>query len=112
MMYPRLKLARNLLHNGVIFISIGEEEKSNLTRYVVIFGNIILEIHLLSEDMIKISTSICKNGLKTLNVAYEYILSYSKSNEFLFNAVYKEADKSKSLQAIGKDFGIMQIGQQ
>ena len=42
MMYPRLKLARNLLtDNGVMFISIGEDEVQNLKKRVCdeIFGS-------------------------------------------------------------------------
>ncbi|WP_455538765.1 DNA methyltransferase [Terrisporobacter sp.] len=44
MMYPRLKLARNLLkEDGVIFISIDEYEFHNLKKYVMkYFGKTIL----------------------------------------------------------------------
>ncbi|MCE9847901.1 site-specific DNA-methyltransferase [Aeromonas allosaccharophila] len=39
MIYPRLKLARNLLRDdGVIFISIGDDEQSNLKKSVTIFS--------------------------------------------------------------------------
>ena len=46
MMYPRLKLARNLLtDDGVIFISIDDNEVENLKKYVMKFlGKIILYV--------------------------------------------------------------------
>ena len=76
MMYPRLKLARNLLTNdGVIFISIDENEVDNLTKMCdEIFG-----------ETNKIETIVWKNkygaGAKTVGFisAHEYILCYSKN---------------------------------
>lgn len=75
MMYPRLKLARNLLtDDGVIFISIDDNEVANLKKICdEIFGE---------ENLIE--TIIWKNkygaGAKTVGFisAHEYILCYSK----------------------------------
>lgn len=75
MMYPRLKLAKDLLSDdGVIFISIDDNEIENLTKICnEIFGN---ENH--------VETVIWKNkygaGAKTVGFisAHEYILIYSK----------------------------------
>lgn len=80
MMYPRLKLARNLLSDdGVIFISIDDNEVSNLRSICdEIFG----------EDNL-ISQIVWKNkygaGAKTVGFieVHEYILCYSK--KALFN---------------------------
>ena len=76
MMYPRLKLARNLLSNdGVIFISIDDNEMSNLKKICdEIFG---------SQN--NIGTIIWerafspKNDAKFFSSSHDYILVYSKN---------------------------------
>jgi adenine-specific DNA-methyltransferase len=74
MMYPRLKLARNLLHeDGVIFISIDEAEHSNLRKLCdEIFGeeNFV--------ESIAWNKRIPKND-KGIGNIHEYILIYLKS---------------------------------
>ena len=75
MMYPRLKLARNLLtEDGVIFISIDEHEITNLMKMCdIIFGesNFI-------ENFIWIKNST-KNLSKTTSTNHEYIVTYAKN---------------------------------
>jgi adenine-specific DNA-methyltransferase len=78
MMYPRLKLARNLLRDdGVIFISIDDHEVQNL-RYLCdeIFGvdNFIGQI--IWEKMYT-----TKNDSKLFSDCHEYVLCYAKSIE-------------------------------
>ena len=95
MMYPRLKLARNLLTNdGVIFISIDNNELFNLKRLCdEIFGensfiaNIGVEITKTQGMKVKSAQegSVVKN--------YEYILCYSKDNnskKIVKNVLYDE----------------------
>lgn len=83
MMYPRLKLARNLLAvNGVIFVSIGVEEVANLKKIMdEIFGeDNFIEIF----SWVKTSTppALSTKSRKT----NEYILCYEKSwNPFKYN---------------------------
>ncbi|HRN79130.1 MAG TPA: site-specific DNA-methyltransferase [Ferruginibacter sp.] len=83
MMYPRLKLARNLLaDNGVIFVSIGVEEVANLKKIMdEIFGeDNFIEIF----SWVKTSTppALSTKSRKT----NEYILCYEKSwNPFKYN---------------------------
>jgi adenine-specific DNA-methyltransferase len=74
-MYPRLKLARNLLtDDGVIFTSIDEHEFNNLKKvYDEIFGE-----ENLIEVFIWIKNST-KNLSKTTSTNHEYILCYSKN---------------------------------
>ena len=76
MMYPRLKLARNLLtDDGVIFISIGVEELENLKKLVSeIFGE---ENFIEIFSWVKTSTppSLATKSRKT----NEYILCYEKN---------------------------------
>ena len=82
MMYPRLKILKNLLKDdGVIFISIDETEAHNLRHLLdEIFGKdkFITEITWRSKKQI----SSDKKGFSS---KVEYILAYSKSNNFLLN---------------------------
>ncbi|KFL34927.1 MULTISPECIES: site-specific DNA-methyltransferase [unclassified Sulfurospirillum] len=75
MMYPRLKLARNLLKDdGVIFISIDDNEVANLRKVCdEIFGedNFVAEISVASNSS--------KNNAKLFSISHEYMLCYAKS---------------------------------
>lgn len=75
MIYPRLKLCRNLLANdGIIFISIADEENSNLKKLcdeVFGEGNFIAQI-------IR-NTNSSKNQSLFVSVSHDYCLIYSKS---------------------------------
>ena len=79
MMYPRLKLAWNLLrHDGAIFISIGQEELNNLiTLCNEIFGE---------ENRIGICVRVMKTGGnkgRFFSPNIEYLLIYAKTIEFI-----------------------------
>lgn len=75
MMYPRLKLARNLLtEDGVIFISIDDNEVHNLRKICdEIFGenNLAAQIVWQARQSIQNDTDISES--------HEYILAYAKS---------------------------------
>ena len=75
MMYPRLKLARNLLaQDGVIFISIDDTEVANLTELCnEIFGsdNFIAQIVR--------NTNSSKNQSLFVSVSHEYCLVYARN---------------------------------
>lgn len=79
MIYPRLRLARNLLtDDGVIFISIDDNEQSNLKKIcdeVFGEGNFI-------ADIIR-NTNSSKNQSLFVSVSHEYCLIYSKDMELL-----------------------------
>ncbi|MET4694427.1 site-specific DNA-methyltransferase [Endozoicomonas lisbonensis] len=74
MIYPRLKLARNLLKDdGLIFISIDEHEIENLKKITdEIFGegNFIAQL---------VWEKTRKNDAKLFSIGHEYILVYAKS---------------------------------
>ncbi len=76
MMYPRLKLARNLLReNGIIFISIDDSEVGNLRKVCdEVFGadNFLAQI-----VWQKIHST--KNDAKYYSDTHEYLLCYSKN---------------------------------
>ena len=78
MMYPRLKLARNLLtHDGVIFISIDDNEQANLKKMCdEIFGE-----HNFVGDLIR-KTKSTTNNIKTgFNIQHENTLIFAKNKE-------------------------------
>lgn len=78
MMYPRLKLARNLLrHDGVILISIDDTEVANLRLAaddVLGAENLIAEI---------VWEGANKNDARQIGVCHEYVLAYARSRESL-----------------------------
>ncbi len=75
MMYPRLKLARNLLRDdGVIFISIDDHEVHNLRK---ICDEIFGEENFVAEF---IWAAGRKNDSKLVSLSHEYIITYVKSN--------------------------------
>lgn len=83
MMYPRLKLARNLLSDdGVIFISIADEEVHNLRK----LGDEIFGEMNFSGQFIWKKKQGGGNDSNVLVVEHEYIISYCKQiNGFEFN---------------------------
>ena len=76
MMYPRLILSRNLLSDdGVIFISISDDEQANLKKICdEIFGDTNF-ISVFKWNRVKKAPSL-SNSVRT---KYEYILAYSKN---------------------------------
>ena len=76
MMYPRLKLARNLLtDDGVIFISIDDNEQANLKRICdEIFGEDNFISNVVWEKMYT-----TKNDSSQLSECHEYIITYAKN---------------------------------
>ena len=90
MMYPRLKLARNLLReDGVIFMSIDENEEGNLTKICdEIFGedNLVTKIPWQARQSVQNDTDISSS--------HEYILAYSKNRRKEHRRL-KESNQSK-----------------
>lgn len=86
MMYPRLKLARTLLTNdGAIFISIDDNEYTNLKKICdEIFGEKNYRNTILVRRRVKSLNLQFSDNLKSFNVGAEYILVYSKNDEFSF----------------------------
>lgn len=99
MIYPRLKLAKDLLSEyGVIFISIDDSEVENLKKICnEIFAEYNYRNALLVRRRIKsLNSQFASNGLWSLNVGFEYILIYAKSDLFLMTALrYKKENSSK-----------------
>lgn len=99
MMYPRLKLARNLLkEDGVIFISIDDNELDNSKKLCdEIFGE---------DNFITIVTREAIKGgsvSKHIRVTHDYVLIYSKYIENVdFSGYEKEEIELTSEDEIGK----------
>jgi len=85
MMYPRLKLARNLLKDdGVIFISIDDNEVANLRK---ICDEIFGEDNFVAEIVWQKRTS--PDARTSFSTAHEYIIVYAKDNDFMDNGFNK-----------------------
>ena len=99
MIYPRLKVARDLLtDDGVIFISIDENEHENLRRLCdEIFGQMNYRNTLLVRRRIKsLNSQFASNGLWSLNVGFEYVLIYAKSDAFLMKALRQKKENAST----------------
>lgn len=92
MMYPRLKLARNLLtDNGVIFISIDDTELENLKRLCnEIFGEVCF-----IGTIVRKRRQSQANLSKNISPIHEYILIYGKTEGELLNRAPANIDESK-----------------
>ena len=79
MLYPRLYLAKNLLrHDGVIFVSIDDNEVHNAIALMNdVFGD---DNHYATIAWQKKDTPA--NDAKAMSVTHEYILAYTRSDEF------------------------------
>lgn len=95
MMYPRLKLARNLLsRDGAIFISIDDSEVENLKRLgheIFGEGNFIATM---------IWAAGRKNDSRLVSVSHEYILVYARSAEYLQEQQITWRQRKKGLDEI------------
>ena len=88
MMYSRLKLARNLLtEDGIIFISIDENEHSNLKKICdEIFGE-----RCFIGDIVRKTKSMTNDSSFGFNNQHDYILIYAKKID---NIILKGEDKN------------------
>ena len=90
MMYPRLKLAKDLMtDDGAIFVSLDDGEVENLKKVCnEIFGADNYRNTILVRRRIKsLNSQFADNGLYSMNVGFEYIMVYAKSPAFLMKAL-------------------------
>lgn len=90
MIYPRLMVARTLLaEDGVIFISIDDNEVHNLRKICdEVFGAANFRNTIITRRRTKsLNAQFAEDGLYSLNVGFEYILVYSKSTDLLLKAI-------------------------
>lgn len=100
MMYPRLKLAKNLLtDDGVIFISIDENENKNLRKLCdEVFGeqNFVAEI---------VWAAGRKNDSKHISISHEYIICYFRNSEYIKEKKIIWRERKQGLDDIYKCYG-------
>ncbi|MCI6457052.1 MAG: site-specific DNA-methyltransferase [Clostridium sp.] len=93
MMYPRLKLARDLLRDdGAIFISIDENEYDNLKK---ICDEIFYNYNYRNTLIVQRNSQNQTEYKRTLNRELEYILVYSKSEQFEYICTEVEFDEAQ-----------------
>lgn len=91
MMYPRLYLARNLLRqDGVIFVSIDDNEVQNLR---LIMNEIFGEENFIVQLVWKSRISEDVRALTGVSNDHEYIISYGKSSESALRGTEKDLAK-------------------
>lgn len=107
MIYPRLRIAKDLLcEEGFIAISIGEEESDNLKKICdEVFGEInfrnVIEVRRYDKN---INLQFAANGLSTMNVGLEYIYVYSRNPYSKMTAVYKPSTDERASSGYWKGF--------
>ncbi|KTB48968.1 DNA methylase [Dehalogenimonas alkenigignens] len=97
MMYPRLRLARNLLRDdGMIFISIDDNEIANLRKMCDdIFGEENYRNMVVIRRGAK-SVQAQFNTWDKLGSGYEFILIYSKCSDYRFPQMRRPLDETRS----------------
>ena len=95
MMYPRLKLARNLLtDDGVIFISIDDNEVHNLRKIADEVFGVNNYIEMFSWAKTETPENLSKKSKKVL----EYVICYQKNKtDTKFTGIKKESQSSNGL---------------
>ena len=96
MMYPRLVLAKQLLSNdGLIFISIGDDEVNNLRK---ICDEVFGESNFRNQIVVRRGTKSVQAQFETwdkLGQGLEYILLYSKNQTYRFPRQMKKLEDEK-----------------
>lgn len=99
MMYPRLYLARNLLRDdGVIFISIDDNEVDNLK---MLCNEIFGENNFIAQVVI-INNLKGRNDKKNIALCHEYLLMYQR-NDFTSYGIPLTEEQKKRFKHIDKD---------
>ena len=107
MIYPRLVLARSLLRDdGVIFISISEEEVHTLKQICnEIFGEKNFRNTIFTRRYDKnLNRQFISQGLASLNTGLEYILAYSKYESATLRPVFRPATEERASTGYWKGF--------
>ena len=97
MIYPRLRLAKDLLaDDGVIFISIGDEELENLRKVCdEIFGEVNFRNQITIRRGAK-SLQAQFDSWDKLGQSVEYILLYTRNSEYRFPKQMKPLDEKRA----------------
>jgi adenine-specific DNA-methyltransferase len=97
MIYPRLKLARNLLKDdGIIFISIDDNEVDNLKK---VCNEIFGEQNFVGNFIWRGGR---RNAAKLISTSHEYMLCFAKNINFILDENINWKERKKGLEAIYK----------
>ena len=100
MMYPRLRLARNLLkEDGVIFMSIDDNEVENLKK----LGNDVFGEGNFMASIIWHKRYAASNDVKGFSEMHDYILVYRKTEKFQRNLLPRTEKQNKLYKYDSKD---------
>ena len=92
MIYPRLRLEKDLLtEDGVIFVSIDDNEIDNLTK---ICGEVFNESNFIGCIILQTATD---NNPRQISTEHEYILCYAK-NKSIQTAWQSDSEKAQMIQ--------------
>ncbi|MDE6483952.1 MAG: site-specific DNA-methyltransferase [Duncaniella sp.] len=92
MIYPRLKVARDLLaSNGVIFISIDDNEVRNLK---IICDEIFGETNFIAQ-IVNVNNIAGRSDSRHIATAHEYVLMYQKTPSFISNGLPLSDEQKK-----------------
>jgi len=93
-------------YDGAIFVSIGDEEYHNMRKLLDdIFGEANYRNTISTRRYDKnVNRQFIENGLSTFNVGFEYIICYSKTPDFKFNPIYREASEERQNYGYWKGF--------
>ena len=106
MMYPRLKLARNLLtDDGVIFMSIDDNEVTNLRK---ICDEIFGEENFIGM-VIRRKNKLVMKGDKTFKKVLEPLICYSKMKQNAIFSYTKEEEVDSDFSVICSGYGLKTI---
>ncbi len=95
MMYPRLKLAKNLLtEDGVIFISLDDNEVTNLKK---ICDEVFGEINFIGNFIWRGGR---RNAAKVVSTSHEYMIAFSKNISYCMENNILWREKKKGLDKI------------
>ena len=105
MIYSRLMLARNLLtDDGVVFISIDDNEQENLKK---ICDEVLGAENFIAEFVIASNSS--KNNSKFVSITHEYVICYAKEKDMLpdaWSVLRNNTDEFKKRTAALMDKGL------
>jgi adenine-specific DNA-methyltransferase len=94
MMLPRLFLARNLLKDdGVIFVSIDDNEQANLK---LLMDEVFGEENFIAQFIWKRRQTTDSRNQNRVSIDHEYILSYGKSSNTIFKGKSIDVEKYKN----------------
>jgi adenine-specific DNA-methyltransferase len=91
MMYPRLKLARDLLHeDGILMISCDDIEDANL---IAVLNSVLGEENFIAHFVWKARQFTDARAKTNVSTDHEYIVAYARSDELVLKGIARDESK-------------------